>query len=266
MSKNQPVPAQPTALALPFDYGPTAGLNLTLDDLLVPFLGLLQKDSKELDPDEEKYIEGAAEGMLVNKASKQLFDGEAGILIVPAFRRHSFVEFLPDRGGFVADHDLNSSVVAAAKAASTKRNELFTKSGNILTETFSLFAITLDEQLNPTGYVVVPFSSSKIAVWRGYWTKIDTCLVQVGGERKKLSQVTYDYSHLVRLGSKFQKNDKGKFFNFTLTPAKGDSVLESLLPTNHRAYIAGEELARAISAGRAQADYTTADTAGDPVF
>lgn len=267
MSKNQPVPAAPTALALPFDYGQDAGrgLDLTLDDLLVPFLGLLQKDSAELDPDEEKYIEGAAEGMLLNKASKQLYDGESGILIVPALRRRSFVEFLPDRGGFVADHETNSQVVRDALASGAKRSELTTKNGNVLTETYSIFAITLDEQLNPTGYVVIPFSSSKIAVWRGYWTKIDTCLVTVNGTRKKLSQAATIFSLLIRLGSKFQKNDKGKFFNFTLAPAKG-GVLESLIPADHPAYIAAKSLEEAVLAGRAQADYTTADTAKDPIF
>lgn len=267
MSKTNIVP-QRTAVALPFDYGEDAGkgLDLTLDDLLVPFLGLLQKDSKETDESEEKYIEGAAAGMIINKATKQLVDGETGMLLIPALRRRSYVEFLPDRGGFVADHDPNSPIVRAALAKGAKRSELTTDTGNTLSETFSVFAIEVDADMNPIGYVVVPFSSSKIAVWRGYWTKLDTCRVVKDSVPKKLTDVTAIYSHVVRLGSKDQKNDKGKFKNYTLEPAKG-GVIDSLIQSTHPAYQAAKALAEAITAGRASADYSTeAPEGGDPAF
>ena len=255
---NLPATQQTNAVALPFEYGEDAGVgvDLTLDDLKIPFIGLLQKDSAELDSDEEKYIEGVSEGQILNKATRAAVDGETGLLLVPAIRQRMFVEWLPDRGGFVAEHLPSSDVVRAAMATGAKRNELTTEAGNELQETFSIFAIVCEEDGTPTGFCVVPFTASKISAWRDYFTQLDAAKVTRGAPL---------FAHTIRLTSRFVKNAKGKFYNFVMAPANG-GVVDSMIAPDSPAYQAAKDLREAILAGRAQADYSTADgeTGGSP--
>ena len=244
---------------VPFDYGDDAGagMDLTMDDLKIPFIALAQSDSKILDEEEDVYAPGGAAGMLFNGATKEYADG---LTLCLAVRSVSYIEWLPDRGGFVDEHASNSAIVKEAKANAAKRYELRTANGNELVETKSIFAIVLDADLMPVGYVVVPFTSSKMAPWRDYWTAIDTA---------RVSRKAPVFAHLVRLTSKSDKNKKGdKFKNFLMHPARdaeGELTLDpllasvsgSMLPPNHPAYLAARELRDAVESGRAVADQTT---------
>lgn len=257
--KNLPAKAVTTAVALPFDYGTDAGrgLDLTLDDLLIPFIKLLQDDSKELDSDEDRYIEGVSKGQILNMATKQAVDGDVGMVLVPAVKRRTFVEFLPDRAGFVAEHEPNSQVVLKAQAEATSRNDLKTKSGNPLVETKSIFAIVLENDV-PVGYVVVPFTSSKLSAWNEYWTAVDSMRVKTPNGDRKLTDVAAIWGLRVHLRSKFTKNAKGKFYNYVMSPF-GGGVADSLIAPSHLGYQAAKSLAEAVEAGRARADTSTMD-------
>lgn len=250
-TENPPATVASRAVALPFQYGDDAGrgLDLTLDDLLIPFLKLLQDDSKELDEDDDKFIEGAEAGEILNTATKERLQT---LLLVPAIKtpRH-FVEFTPGTSGaYVGEHEANSEIV---RTATGKRNELVAKNGNKLVETKKIFAIILGEDQQPIGYCVVPFSGSKLSAWSSYWTMVDTMRVSTPQGPKKLGDVAPLFALRIRLNSKFQKNAKGKFFNFEMLP-EGGGVSESLLGPDAPGYVAAKALAEAIQQGRAKAD------------
>lgn len=249
---------------VPFDYGDDAGvgMDITMDDLKIPFISLAQSDSKILDEDEEVYAPGGAPGMLFNGATREYSDE---LLLCLAVRRTTFIEWLPDRGGFVEEHPVNSPIVTEARANAAKKYELRTAKGNELVETRSIFAIVLNSDLAPVGYCIVPFTSSKMAPWRDYWTAIDTA---------RVSKKAPLFAHLVRLTSKNDKNKKGdKFKNFVMHPARDAegvlttdllqaSVSGSMIAPDQPAYLAARELRDAVESGRATADQAT--NTGEP--
>lgn len=244
---------------VPFDYGEDAGvgMDITMDDLKVPFISLAQSDSKILDEDEEVYAPGGAPGMLFNGATREYSDD---LLLVPAVKQTTYVEWLPDRGGFVAEHLPTDAVVTEARMNAASKYDLRTPEGNELQQTFSIYAIIADAELNPVGYCIVPFASSKIGPWREYWTKLSS---------DKVLKKAPIYSHLIRLSSKNDRNKKGdKFKNFVMLPARdaegnltteatAANTIGSLLPPDHPLFLAARELRSAVTEGRATADRET---------
>ncbi len=236
------------AVALPYDYGDDAGvgMDITMEDLRIPFIALAQNDSKILDPDEPTYAEGGAAGMMFNGATKEYSDE---LYLALAIRQTTFVEWKEDRGGFVAEHMPLDPIVREAKANAVKKHELRTKDGNDLEETRSIYAIILDADANPLGYCVVPFTSSKMGPWRDYWTKMDTARVAKGAPL---------YAHTVRLTAVDDKSRAGKKFkNYLLAPANG-GIAESMVAPDSAAFIAAKALFEAVNDGRATADRSTA--------
>tara|TARA_R110000764_G_scaffold36736_2_gene81984 strand:+ start:18668 stop:19516 length:849 start_codon:yes stop_codon:yes gene_type:complete len=266
-------PNTPTDL-VPFDYGDDAGagMDITMDDLKIPFIALAQSDSKILDDEEATFAPGGAAGMLFNGATLEYADE---LILALAVRRTTYVEWLPDRGGFVGEHQALSPIVAEAKRNAAKKYDLRTQDGNDLVETRSIYAIILDADLNPVGYCIVPFTGSKMSPWRDYWTAIDTA---------RVSKNAPLFAHTVRLSSKNDRNKKGdKFKNLVMAPARNAAgeltqvtleadVRGSMLQPDSEAYQAARALRDAVDSGRATADSSTARDGqtgsgeGDEVF
>jgi len=234
------------------DYGNHAGegMDVGMSEMLIPFIGLLQAQSEELDPSKSKYIKGAAQGMIVNRATREL---ASTMNLVAAVRTRTYEEWVPREkgGGHVGTHLPESEVVVAAiakaKAGSTEKYpKLFTTGGNHLVETFSLFCIDLNEKLEPRGFVIVPFSSSKIGAYKGYRTII--------GQMKGGVPL---FGFVATLSVVDAKNAKGSFKNFKLLPLTGDAA-SSRIPPTHPAFQAAVSLKEALEAGTAKADYGTA--------
>ena len=262
MSKNEIEKKNENTALANFDFGQDAGVgvNMEMDDLKIPFLKLLQALSPAVQEGTDSYVEGARPGMLMNSASEELFDGAEGINLVLAFRRKSFVEWRPNRGGFAGDHDPRSKVVLDAKANAAKAYELFTEEGNSLEETKSLYAIQLNEEGTPVGYLVIPFTGSKMNAWRNYFTKLDSA--RIPGTDKKVTDVAPLFAMGVKLVSKGEVNKKGEpYKNFELKPAKGNVVDSVILDQSSPAYVQAKALHEAIDQGRAKADYDTHENA-----
>lgn len=262
MSNNEIEKKENAALAL-FDFGDDAGkgVNMEMDDLKIPFLKLLQALSPAVQKGTDAYVEGAEPGMLMNSATDELFDGEKGISLVLAFRRKSFVEWRPNRGGFAGDHDPRSKVVADAQRNAVKAYELYTEEGNSLEETKSLYAIQLDDKGMPVGYLVIPFTSSKMSAWRNYFTKLD--IAKIKGTDTKVKDVAPLFAMAVQLVSKAEVNKKNEpYKNFELKPQNG-SIFDSVITDkNSEAFKQAKALHEAIDQGRAKADYDTHENAG----
>src|SRR6202035_2454077 len=74
------------------DFG--AGFEGTdKESFAIPFLQLLQKMSPLVDEDSPKYIPGAKAGMFFDTVSQKLYDGKAGLVIVPCAYKRSFIQW-----------------------------------------------------------------------------------------------------------------------------------------------------------------------------
>lgn len=247
------------ALALPggYDYGENVGSgweNTDGEDFTLPFLTVLQSNSPQCDENEAEFIKGAKAGMLMDTATKQLYNGKDGLDIVPCYTQHLFVEWRnrqTDGGGFIGIHETGSDVVTAAKAASKQFGKYFVpvEDGvdHDLVETFYIYALIVDGEgiVSPC---MISFSSTKIKVYKG----IMTPLRQVKG-RPPLFAFKL---HVTTVGD---KNAKGSFYNFKIVPANGDAV-SSLLAPDHPFLLAGKEFRDQVAEGRAKIDHGGAGT------
>lgn len=247
------------ALAPKFDYGEDAGSGFegtSSEDFTIPFLAILQSGSPQVKKKSAEYIEGAEEGMLYNTATGEIFDGDAGVQIVPCYTEHLYIEWRNrqnDTGGFIGTHVLDSKVVADAKAASTQfgKYTVPVEDGvdHDLVETFVIYCLLLNAEGELIGPCMISFSSSKIKAYKG----IMTPLHQVKG-RPPL------FAFKLKVTTVFVKDPKGDYHNFKIVPANGSPV-DSLMPPDDVLVLTGKEFKVQVATGKAKIDHGKANAA-----
>jgi len=221
-------------------------------DIQIPMLNLLQPTS----PQVEK-MDNAKAGMLMNSVTEELF---TELCFIPATTKHSYIEWIPRKngGGFVADHSPLSSVVLAANSVAKEFNKL-THGDNELVETFTVFGVLYSGD-DPIGPIVIPFSSTKIKVYKKWNTRLRTFMITLPDGRKVNPPM---FAHRVKITTEKQENTKGVFYNFVMSPALED-MTKSLLQTNHPLFLAAQEVRRIVDSGAATAAHeSTANDAED---
>ena len=69
--------------AVNFEADAGQGLNMTQEDLALPFLKVLGQLSPECNKRDAKHVEGAEPGMIINTVTNEIYDGVKGIDVVP---------------------------------------------------------------------------------------------------------------------------------------------------------------------------------------
>ena len=70
----------------------TSFSNMGSEDFALPFLRVLGQLSPETNKRDAKYVEGAEPGMIFNTVTKQLYDGEEGVNVIPCYYKREYVE------------------------------------------------------------------------------------------------------------------------------------------------------------------------------
>ena len=66
-------------------------LNISQEDLALPFLKVLGQLSPEVNKRDAKFVQGAEPGMIINTVTNEIYDGEKGIEVIPCHykRQHT---------------------------------------------------------------------------------------------------------------------------------------------------------------------------------
>ena len=240
-----------TAVGAVLDYGQYAGDGLQgigHDEMVVPFVSVLQGLSPEVEE-----VAGAKPGMLFNKGTQELIDGEDGFLFLPVVRQVAYVEWIPRKqgGGLAGRHEVESPAVLKAKAECAARGEdprfsvLWTgepDKSNELRQTYYIYGYTLaeteDGDYDVTGQALLSFTGTKIKVYKNWITPINLLK-----GRPPL------FAHPTRVSTFKDGNSKGDFYNFKLRPAKG-SLVDSLLPPDSPLLPIAHKFAQEITGGK----------------
>ena len=239
-----------------YDYGSNAGAgwdNTSQDDFSIPFLNQLQALSPEVQDGEDTHIAGAKNGMFVNSVTKTLY---SDVIFVPVQTEHVYVEWVPQDagGGFVGVHQLDSPVVAKARAEATDRN--LKVGDNDLVETFYVYAMILSEPgaEDVSEMVVMSFSKTKIKRYKAIMTRLRTL---------KGSANIPLFAHQIRMTATSEKSPAGQSYkNVELNPAVDGDVAASLLPPTSPILEASAGFLESIATGEKKADHGTASSAG----
>src|SRR5215472_9731621 len=81
------------------------GVSFKQEDQLLPLIYVLQSNSPAVEKRGEAYIQGAEPGHFwMRNSLTPVRDGVAGIEVIPCEMQRTWIEWLPNRQGFVARH------------------------------------------------------------------------------------------------------------------------------------------------------------------
>ena len=187
----------------------TSFSNMDSDDYALPFLRVLGQLSPECNKRDAKYVDGAEPGMIFNTVTKQLYDGEAGVNIIPCYYKREYVEW-SDRGegttAPVAIHSVDSGIIKEATRDASYKDRL--PNGNYLENTASYFVLTEDYE-----QALITMKSTQLKVSRTWNSMMNT--IKLKGKNGLFTPASY--SHVYNISSVQQSNDKGTWFGWNVT-------------------------------------------------
>lgn len=203
----------PAAAAEMFEYAGAGMETVRPEDVSIPRFKILQDLSPETNKRKAQYIEGAEPGLILNTATKQV---SKTVQVLPCIYRNHNIEWLPERGGFVADHGDDETLVRQARQ-DDKRN-LILPNGNLIVPTATWYVLALPLGLQ----AIIPMSRTQRGPSRDWMTQATSeKLERPDGQGKYVPPLFY---HGYELGTTIR--DKGENSWFVWTVKKGDTIME----------------------------------------
>lgn len=183
------------------------------DSYAIPYLTILQALSPQCDKSKGEYIKGAESGEIFNSVSEERFEGmEKGIDIVPVHFKRAFTEWQPNRGGFVAEHDVADGLDLLAQCTKNDNNQDVLPNGNILVDTRSHYVLIVNEDGSTEG-ALMSMSSTQMKKSRRWMTVMQNIKM----EREDGSKFTPPmFSHKYHVTTVAESNDQGSWFGWKI--------------------------------------------------
>ena len=197
------------ALAGMFEQDQAGGMDqMGQGDFAMPFLRVLGQLSPEINKRDSKYVEGAEAGMIFNTVTKQTYDGEKGVNVLPCGYKREYVEW-SDRGegtsAPVAIHPVSSGIIKDTTRGSDYKDRL--PNGNYLENTASYFVMMED-----MSQALITMKSTQLKVSRSWNSMMNS--IKLKGANGLFTPASY--SHVYNLSSVQQSNDKGTWFGWNV--------------------------------------------------
>lgn len=202
-----------------------AGRTKGVDDNVVPFLSLLQDMSPEVKKRDPEYVDGAEPGFILNKATRQLYTPDGGVLVQPWATDRCINEWIPreNGGGFQGRHPLIGSPEDTMKALGAverpdpkdpKKKDWILPNGNQLIDTRYVYVNVIEVERDGDGKIVgiksaspavISFSSTGHTSAKKWSTLRNNSVLPNGAEHPI-------WFRMYRMVSKPAKNTKGDYF------------------------------------------------------
>ena len=194
-----------------FEADAGQGLNIQQEDLALPFMKVLGQLSPECNKMDNKYIKGAEPGMIINSVTNELHDGATGIDVIPVYYKRQYIEW-QDRGKGGTGSPVK--IYEAGDDLPKTTRDQFSKdrlpSGNYLENTVSHFVYVLGS--NPTT-ALISMKATQLKISRK-WNSMMMGL-KMQGKNGMFTPPTY--SHIYKLKTVQQSNDKGTWFGWDVS-------------------------------------------------
>ena len=207
--------------------------NVSNDDITIPRLAIIQSGSPQRKKKDEKYIEGAEEGMIFNTVTNEVYEK---IEVIPCGYRKTYVEWVPrDKGGgLVAVHDYKpEKAITDPKTRKTMLGE------NQIVDTAEHFVLVKTSQgWSPA---VLTMTSSNLGVSRKWNTLLKMKRINVKGQTVEAPSFLYTF----KLSTVEAENDLGNWHKY--------KIEESGQVGSREIFKEGEKLADSVSTGKVKA-------------
>jgi len=221
--------------------------NISNDDVTIPRLAIVQSMSPQRKKKDEKYIDGADEGMIFNTVTNELY--KESLEVIPCGYRKTYVEWVPrDKGGgLVAVHDYKpEKAITDPKTRKTMLGE------NQIVDTAEHFVLVKTSQ----GYspAVLTMTSSNLGVSRKWNTLLKMKRLNVKGQTVEAPSFLYRF----KLSTVEAENDLGNWYKYKIEEA---GQIES-----KDIFKEGEALADSVTTGKVKASEPTETSGEDAPF
>lgn len=204
----------PADVAAAMDESAGVGISRKMEDNVVPLVYLLQANSKVALKGHDKYVEGAEGGSIWlrnEEVGQSLIDGEEGMVFLPCFFTKCWIEWMPDRGGFVARHAERPAAAALEDVEGDDgriRKVWKMPSGNTVNESreFSGFVVRDGRMLPYT----IPLSGSGHMVGRNWMTALGNLKTPSGKDAPI-------WANYWRLRTKLRTVGENSWYQFEIT-------------------------------------------------
>jgi hypothetical protein len=185
--------------------------NIGHEDLALPFLKILGQLSPEVNKRDGKYVQGAEPGMIYNSVTGELFNGEKGVEVIPCHYKLEYIEW-QDRGegsgAPAAIHPSSSDILTKTKRDGSFKDRL--PNGNYIEKTASHFVI-VNSTVPSTALIAMKSTQLKISrKWNSMMSSI-----KMKGKNGMFTPASY--SHVYKLRTVQQSNDKGTWFGWEIS-------------------------------------------------
>ena len=184
--------------------------NIKQEDLALPFLKVLGQLSPEVNKRDAKYAEGSAPGMIINTVTNELYDGEKGIEVLPVYYKRQYIEWQDrgeSKGAPVNIYDAGDSIPQTTR---DKGNKDRLANGNYLENTVSHFVVLLGK--TPTT-ALISMKATQLKISR----KWNSMMMGIKMQGKNGLFTPPTYSHIYKLKTVQQSNDKGTWFGWDVS-------------------------------------------------
>jgi hypothetical protein len=211
--------------------------NIDSKSLQLPFLKILGQLSPQVTAGDSKYIEAAKPGMIYNTVTDKLYDGNKGILVIPAYYKFEYIEWA-DRGqeGSSAPRNIypaDSDVMSKTNRGDDGKDRL--ESGNYIEETASHFVVVVEDHMASEALITMKSTQRKKSK---KWNSMMN-MMQVPKKDGKGFFRPAPFTQQYRLKTVLEKNQLGSWYGWEIT-SEGLVNDESLV---NRAYKFRQSLA-----------------------
>lgn len=187
------------------------GVSTAMEDNVVPLIYILQSQSPQVLKKKEEYVDGAEAGMAWFRGTRKVVDAEnEGLLVQPCFFSKCWIEWMPDRGGFVERHlDRPDDAVLKTDPKNPKKKYWERPNGNTVVETREHVVLVHGVFDRPTPFVI-PMSGSQHAASRNWMGLMNRNTLPDGRE-------VPSYACLYRMNTVFRSNDSGDWYMWEIS-------------------------------------------------
>ena len=225
--------------------------NIKQEDLALPFLKVLGQLSPEVNTRDAKYVKGAQPGMIINTVTAELYDGEKGIDVLPVYYKRQYIEWQDrgeSKGAPVNIYDAGDDI---PKTTRDKGNKDRLANGNYLENTVSHFVILLGK--TPTT-ALISMKATQLKISR----KWNSMMMGIKMQGKNGLFTPPTYSHIYKLKTVQQSNDKGTWFGWDVS--KVGPV------TNKSVYQIAKAFSNNVAKGNVQAKHGSGESKSDAPY
>jgi len=187
--------------------------NIDSKSLQLPFLKILGQLSPQVTAGDSKYIEAAKPGMIYNTVTDKLYDGNKGILVIPAYYKFEYIEWA-DRGqgtgAPINVYESTSDILTKTTRDDNRKDRL--ENGNYV-ETCGNHFILLVNDDGDSSPAVITMKSTQLKKSR----KWNSMMLNVKLKGKSGLFTPPSYSHFYRLKAVKEKNDKGNWHGWEVS-------------------------------------------------